>query len=215
MYMQDGQNLSDPNTAFAGTWQLDEVLRTLARAGIEPIVVGVYNTEKRLSEYSPFPDAKHGGGDGDRYLSFLADTLKPRIDRLFRTRPSAANTSIVGSSMGGLISFYAWLRRSEVFGAAGALSPSFWYGRHALLEFVDRTALPNGLLYLDVGTAEGAGAVRDVRTMRLLLRRKGLDRRRFRYREERSARHEESAWSRRVAPAVAFLLRRKNSPQQP
>jgi enterochelin esterase-like enzyme len=85
VYMQDGQNLSDPNTAFAGTWQLDAVLGTLARAGIEPIVVGVHNTDARLAEYSPFPDAKHGGGEGDRYLSFLADTLKPRVDRLFRT----------------------------------------------------------------------------------------------------------------------------------
>jgi len=214
IYMQDGQNLSDPNTAFAGTWQLDEALHTLARAGIEPIVVGVHNTERRLAEYSPFPDAKHGGGDGDRYLSFLADTLKPRIDRLFRTRRSAVGTLIVGSSMGGLISFYGWLRRPDIFGVAGALSPSFWYGRNALLDFAGRTPLPGGLLYLDVGTAEGAGAVRDVRAMRLLLRRKGLDRRRFRYREERSARHEESAWSRRLAPAVAFLLRRSPSLRQ-
>jgi predicted alpha/beta superfamily hydrolase len=214
MYMQDGQNLSDPDTAFAGTWQLDEVLRTLARAGIEPIVVGVHNTERRLAEYSPFPDAKHGGGDGDRYLSFLADTLKPRIDRLFRTSRSAAGTLIVGSSMGGLISFYAWFRRPDVFGVAGALSPSFWYGRQGLLDYVARTPLPPGPLYLDVGTAEGAAAVRDVRATRLLLRRKGLDRRRFRYREERRARHEESAWSRRLAPAIAFLLRRPRSSQQ-
>jgi len=215
VYMQDGQNLSDPNTAFAGTWQLDAVLGTLARAGIEPIVVGVHNTDARLAEYSPFPDAKHGGGEGDRYLSFLADTLKPRVDRLFRTRRSAAGTSIVGSSMGGLIAFYGWLRRPDVFGVAGALSPSFWYGRRALFDFVERVPLPPGYLYLDVGTGEGAAAVRDLRAMRLLLRRKGLDRRRFRSREERSARHEESAWSRRLAPAVAFLLRRPRSPQHP
>src|SRR5262249_16479088 len=109
------------------------------------------------------------------------------------------------------ISFYGWFRRPDAFGVAGALSPSVWFGRRALFDFVERAPLPPGYLYLDVGTAEGAAAVRDVRAMRVLLRRKGLDRRRFRYREERSARHEESAWSRRLTPAVAFLLRRPPS----
>ena len=98
IYMQDGQNLSDPETAFAGTWQLEEALTRLSAFRVEPIVVGVYNTEQRLAEYSPFPDVKHGGGDGHRYLAFLTDTLKPRIDRLFRTRPTRRDTAIAGSS---------------------------------------------------------------------------------------------------------------------
>jgi predicted alpha/beta superfamily hydrolase len=204
--MQDGQNLSDPATAFAGTWQLEEALVRLSAVGVEPIVVGVHNTEQRLAEYSPFPDVRHGGGDGNRYLAFLTDTLKPRIDRLFRTRSSRRDTAIAGSSMGGLISFYAWLRRPDVFGHAATLSPSFWYGRPALFEFVDAARLSAGRLYLDVGTAEGAGAVRDVRAMRARLRAKGLRAPHFRYKEERGGRHEETAWSRRVAPALRFLF---------
>jgi predicted alpha/beta superfamily hydrolase len=206
LYMQDGQNLSDPETAFAGTWQLEEALTSLSAAGVEPIVVGVHNTERRLAEYSPFPDVKHGGGDGNRYLAFLTDTLKPRIDRLFRTRSSRRDTAIAGSSMGGLISFYAWLRRPDVFGRAAAMSPSFWFGRQALFEFVDAVRLPAGRLYVDVGTAEGAAAVRDVRTMRSRLRAKGLNRTRFGYKEERGGRHEEAAWSRRVVPALRFVF---------
>ncbi len=142
VYMQDGQNLSDPSIAFAGTWDLDAALERLAGRDVEPIIVGVHNTDNRLSEYSPFKHPRHGGGQGDRYLAFLADTLKPRIDRLFRTRRARAFTAIAGSSMGGLISFYGWLRLPETFGHAVAMSPSFWFGRDRLFDYVEARKLP-------------------------------------------------------------------------
>lgn len=207
VYMQDGQNLSDPAAAFAGTWQLGEVLQALAASGIEPIVVGVHNTNDRLEEYSPFAHPKHGGGDGDAYLSFLADTLKPRIDRLFRTKRSAAQTAIAGSSMGGLISLYGWLRRPDVFGLSMVMSPSLWFGRDALFEFIESVRVPPGRVYLDAGTAEGAGTLRDARAMRSLLERKGLARGdRLKYVEDRGGRHEEAAWSRRLEGAFEFMF---------
>src|SRR5471030_76505 len=86
VYMQDGQNLSDPAAAFAGTWDLDSTIDRLAWRGLDVIIVGVHNAgRERLAEYSPFPDARHGGGKADEYLAFLVDTLKPRIDRMFNT----------------------------------------------------------------------------------------------------------------------------------
>jgi len=213
VYMHDGQNLSDPSQAFAGTWQLDDTLRRVAARGIEPIVVGVHNTGNRLGEYSPFPDPKHGGGAADAYLAFLVDTLKPRIDRLFRTERHASRTAIVGTSMGGLVSLYAWFRRPEVFGLAAAMSPSLWYGREQLFDFLDRAPAQSGRLYLDVGTAEGAVTLRDARRLRSVLRSKGdrlefaRDRRRFWYREDRGGRHEEAAWARRLNHVLRFLLK--------
>ena len=102
VYMHDGQNLSDPSIAFAGTWELDAALARLASRGREAIVVGIHNNEQRLTEYSPFPDRRHGGGGADRYLEFVATTLKPRIDRMFRTLQGRDETMIIGSSMGGL-----------------------------------------------------------------------------------------------------------------
>ncbi len=207
VYMHDGQNLSDPAIAFAGTWQLDSVLRDLAADGLEPIVVGVHNHPDRLAEYSPFPDRKHGGGHADQYLAFLIRTLKPRIDRLFRTRPIPSQTAIVGSSMGGLVSLYAWLRRPEVFGLAGAMSPALWYGREQLFELVASAALPRGRLYLDVGTAEGARTVADVRSLRALVEKKGgSSRGRLLHVEDRGGRHEEGAWSARLGGALRFLF---------
>src|SRR5206468_9059496 len=117
VYMQDGQNLSDPTTAYAGTWDLEATLERLDGRGLEAIVVGVHHAgDERLNEYSPFPDQKHGGGEADAYLAFLAETLKPRIDRQFRTSPDRAATSMLGSSMGGLVSLYAYFRYPSVFG---------------------------------------------------------------------------------------------------
>ena len=119
VYMQDGQNLSDPATAFAGTWELDATIERLAWRGIEAICrrrpprrrgTGSTNTAR-------FPIARHGGGDADAYLAFLVDTLKPRIDRMFRTRRDREATAILGSSMGGLVSLYAYFRYPSVFGA--------------------------------------------------------------------------------------------------
>jgi len=211
VYMQDGQNLSDPALAFAGTWDLDNVLARLADRGVEPIIIGVHNTEDRLLEYSPFAHPRHGGGRADRYLAFLADTLKPRVDRLFRTKPGRAHTAIAGSSMGGLVSFYGWLRRPETFAHAAAMSPSLWFGRDRLLEYARARKLPRGRLYLDVGTAEGEEALRDVRRMRALLHEKGIKRTLFAYEQVRDGRHQESAWAQRVGPALEFLFSRSGN----
>ena len=208
VYMHDGQNLSDPNAAFAGTWHLEDALDELVEEhGIEPIVVGVHNTARRLAEYSPFPDRRHRGGDGDAYLQFLRRTLKPRIDRMFRTRRGAGQTAIVGSSMGGLISLYGSLRYPETFGLAAAMSPSLWYGRDRLFEFVESARTPRGRVYLDIGMGEGAGALRDARAMSTLLRTRGLEYgRTLMYLEDRRGRHDETSWGRRVAGALQFLL---------
>src|SRR5437870_3806542 len=87
VFMQDGQNLFDPATSHAGDWGLLRALDGLTASGLETIVVGVWNTgPERIAEYSPFVDAKNGGGKGDAYLSFLVDTLKPAIDARFMTR---------------------------------------------------------------------------------------------------------------------------------
>ena len=90
VYMHDGQNLFDPATSFAGDWGMGRILDGAARRGLEAIVVGVPNRgAERLDEYSPFRDpAARGGGRGAAYAAFLARTLKPLVDRRFRTRLS-------------------------------------------------------------------------------------------------------------------------------
>ena len=182
----------------------------------------------RLAEYSPFPDRRHGGGDADAYLAFLAQSLKPRIDRTFRTRPERDATAMLGSSMGGLVSLYAFFRYPSVFGRAGVMSPSIWFGQGAVLDFIEEARTPPGRLYLDVGTHEGAGTLQDARRAGRLLVKKGFarDRRarrsvrcagaraatthagkpRLRYVEHAGGRHNEADWASRLEGALEFLL---------
>ena len=210
VYMQDGQNLSDPAIAFAGqTWHLHEGLAWLAGRGIEPIVVGIHNTMGRLAEYSPYPDPRHGGGEADRYARFLIETVKPRIDAGYRTRRDRNATVIAGSSMGGLVSLFLYFRRPSPFGGAAVMSPSIWFGERKVLEFVDDARPTAGRLYLDAGTAEGADELRDVRALNRLLRGKGYRKDRLRYVEAEGHQHREADWAWRLPQALEFLLRRR------
>jgi predicted alpha/beta superfamily hydrolase len=211
LYMHDGQNLFDVRTAFSEEWHVDGTMEEAARrTGLEAIVVGIPNAgEARLEEYSPFEDVRNGGGRGDAYLDFLLHTLKPLVDAGLRTRPERESTGILGSSMGGLISLYAFFHRPEAFGFAGAMSPSLWFASGAVFDFVRAVGSPSGRLYLDVGSSEGMQAVFDARRMRRLLIRKGYDTGSvFRYLEEAGAEHTEAAWARRLGAALQFLVPR-------
>lgn len=222
LYMHDGDNLFDDHTSFAGEWHVDETLLHLAQEGLAAIVVGIPNMgSERIAEYNPY-DNFMGRGRGDAHTRFVADTLKPIIDSDFRTRPAPACTALIGSSMGGLISLYGFLQYPEVFGRAGALSPSVWLGGRALFEMIRTRPKNEGRLYLDVGTREGqndhahddtvpanAASVRfrdSTRRLRDALQWVGYDDEHLRYIEDDGAHHNEAAWARRFPDAVRFLL---------
>lgn len=139
LYMHDGQNLFDTATAGYGMeWTVDETLDRLIREQkVRPtIVVGIWNTPKRLREYVPskafdhLPPAymdrvrKLYGGDplSDGYLNFIVHELRPLINGRFHVERDAANTAIMGSSMGALISLHAINEYPQLFGGAGMVS---------------------------------------------------------------------------------------------
>jgi predicted alpha/beta superfamily hydrolase len=157
IYMHDGQNLFDAATSSFGTeWQVDETINSAVAAGRmdEVIVVGVYNTPNRIWEYTPCCDAGFGGGGADTYERFLIDTVKPFIDQSFRTLPGTETTAIMGSSLGGLLSFYIARRNPAVFSKAGCMSSSFWWNNQALTIQVEQsTAHVPVRFYLDAGTS--------------------------------------------------------------
>ncbi|HZN55971.1 MAG TPA: alpha/beta hydrolase-fold protein [Candidatus Polarisedimenticolaceae bacterium] len=207
LYMHDGQNLFDEATSFAGEWKVDETLESLAREGIEAIVVGIPNTGRdRLAEYSAFHDHRFGGGRAEAYLRFVVETVKPRVDESFRTTGEREATGTIGSSMGGLISLYALFERPDVFGLAGAVSPSVGFARHAPLDYLETAKFVGGRIYLDVGTHEGI-PVRAVREARDLLAGKGYSLGKdLLYVEDEGGRHDEASWAARLPSALRFLL---------
>jgi predicted alpha/beta superfamily hydrolase len=223
IYMQDGQNLFDDATSYAGEWGVDETMELLGlEDGLEAIIVGIPNAGiHRLDEYTPFRDPRLGGGRGDAYLDYLCETVKPLVDRDFRTLPDRRRTGILGSSLGGLISLYAFFERPAVFGFAGVMSPSLWFAGEAIFNYVASAVYVPGKLYLDAGTREygeelshrahRASASRryyaSVRRMKGLLVRKGYrPLRDLMHVEEKWAGHSESSWARRLPPALRFLL---------
>lgn len=207
VYMQDGQNLFDDATSFAGEWHIDDALEA-AGGAMSCIVVGVSNAgARRLDEYTPFVDGRHGGGDGGRYLDFLIDTLKPLVDAEFATLPDREHTGIAGSSLGGLVALYGVFARPRHFGFAAVLSPSIWFADRAMLRWLDRIEHNPGRLYVDVGTAEGRRTVANARRLKRALLRKGyVEGRNLRYVEAEGAAHNEAAWGVRFPAALEFLL---------
>jgi len=209
IYMHDGQNLFDAATSFAGDWGLKKALAWASRRGLEAIVVGIPNMgAARIEEYTPFMDPRIGGGSGDRYLDYLINTVKPLVDERFRTLPDRAHTGIAGSSLGGLISLYAYFRDPSVFGFAAALSPALWFANAAILDLVEQAPRVAGRIYLDVGLQEGDPHVALARHLRNVLLAKGYEpHRELRWVEDEEGRHHESAWGRRFRKALPFLLR--------
>jgi len=226
MYMHDGQNLFDYATSYAGEWGVDETMEKLGREeGLEAIVVGIPNQGRyRVDEYSPYHTPYLGGGRGDAYLDYLVYTVKPLIDRDFRTLPGRPQTGMIGSSMGGLITLYGFFRHSETFGFAGVMSPSLWFAQGAIFETIEAAAFHPGKIYLDAGTRElgsqshyltpHAGSRRyysSVRHLKRILVRKGYRPvRDLLHVEEKWANHSEVSWGRRLPLALRFFLNEAN-----
>ncbi|MEP6951777.1 MAG: alpha/beta hydrolase-fold protein [Ginsengibacter sp.] len=165
LYMHDGQNLFDNATSFAGEWGVDEYLDSIYSPGKKAvIVVGIDNgLSKRMNEYNPYSTAQYGKGDGDKYVDFLVKNLKPFIDKHYRTMPGKKSTYIAGSSMGGLISFYAVVKYPRIFGGAGIFSPSFWAAPAINAFAVSKAKNINSRLFFYAGGKEGDATISNMR----------------------------------------------------
>ncbi|MBP7866474.1 MAG: alpha/beta hydrolase [Acidobacteria bacterium] len=227
LYLHDGQNLFDPKTSYTGVpWGVDEALARLAREGAArpAIVVGVWNTARRVAEYMPqkaaavrntgqltgIPRPTADDLASDAYLKFLVSELKPFIDGHYRTRPGPADTLIMGSSMGGLISVYALCEYPGVFGAAGCLSTHWPAGDGVVIEWL-KTHLPDPgthRVYFDYGTATLDASYEPYQQrMDEVMRMAGYtEGKNWVTRKFPGAEHNEKAWRARLDVPLRFLL---------
>jgi enterochelin esterase-like enzyme len=218
LYLNDGQNLFEPSTAFAGVdWQADEAADRLIREGvIAPlIIVGIDNTGKdRIREYMPHRSLHPMmlRVQGARYPDFLTKEVMPFIGRNYRAASGAENTGLGGSSLGALIALYTAIVRPGLIGRLLLESPSLWASnRQAIQDSREAKRWPERVS-LGVGTAEvgrkdrDRSVVDDVRELTGIMRRAGLNDRRLRVVIDEGASHNESAWARRFPEALAFLF---------
>jgi predicted alpha/beta superfamily hydrolase len=160
LYMHDGQNLFDDTTSYSGEWKVDETLNALSAQGKKvPLVIGIDNGPERMAEYTPWANPDYGGGDGEKYIQFIVETLKPYIDQHFRTLPGRENTAIMGSSLGGLISHYGALKYQSTFSKAGLFSPSYWFS-DTIWSFTYNTDKQQEMRFYQLcGSSEGSNVV--------------------------------------------------------
>lgn len=228
VYVHDGQNLFDPASSFIDVdWGIDETMtRLIAEKRVPPaIIVAIWNTPRRLAEYMPQkPLEKLAEADlaepfksvrreplGDAYLRYLVTELKPAIDAHYRTLPDRAHTSIMGSSMGGLISLYAVCEYPEVFGGAACLSTAWQVADGVTVQELKK-ALPDPRthkLYFDFGTGTNDGAVEPFQNqVDEIVKAAGyIEGRNWLTKKFPGEEHSERAWRKRVDVPLQFLLR--------
>ncbi len=203
LYMQDGQNLIDPKTSYAGKdWRVDETITKLIRQKKikEIIVVGIYNSPDRLDEYS-------WGEKGQNYLKFLVTELKPFIDSVYKTMPNKNNTAIMGSSMGGLISFYAAWHYPDVFSMAGCMSSSFYFNNDRSIKQVEDYKGPKKHIkfYIDHGED---GNIRGQRMFVELSKKGYVIGQDIDYYYEPGGEHNERDWASRLERPLLFFFKK-------
>jgi len=207
LYMQDGQNLFDAATSFAGEWEVDESLNSLFVQGDSGIiVVGIDNgAGLRLDEYSPWVNTTYGGGEGEQYMAFIVNTLKPFIDSAYRTMPDRENTGIMGSSMGGLISLYGALKYQQVFSKAGIFSPSLWFS-DSLYSFAHSQGKQADIrFYFMAGPNESSSIVAAIQQMKDSLVQAGFSDIKLLFPAD--GQHSEWFWKREFPAAYQYLFR--------
>ena len=218
LYLNDGQNVFDAATSFAGVeWGVDETAERLIKENlIEPlIIVAVANTgEERIDEYTPTRGVidtnakrkKRSKGLARKYARFLIDELKPYIDLKYQTKPDAEFTGLGGSSLGGLVTLVIGILYPQVFSRLMVMSPSIWWDDFAIYRLLDSIQQkPPFRIWLDTGTAEPGWE--QGRELLYRLAEKGLKPQKdIQYMEAQGAEHNEAAWAARVEPALRFLF---------
>ena len=221
LLLLDGQNVFDRTTSFAGEWEVDETCERLIAAGrVEPIVVVAIDNggERRIDEYTPWPDATRGGGKGEAHLQRLVEEVLPWIRDHYRVERAPERVGFGGSSLGGLMALHVAATRTDVFGRIASLSPSIGWAQERVLDRLRGVAPPaHARLWIDMGTAE-YGQARDddgdgvddlvaaLRRAVEVLREAGWSADQLAVLEDEGARHHETAWAARFGRVLEFLF---------
>ncbi len=207
MYLQDAQNLFNENAQF-GNWEIDKKLAVMAEYNIgKIIIIAIEHADKeRILEYN-VGNTVLGTGQGKQYIRFLTETLKPFVDKNFRTKTERDFTGIGGSSMGGLVSIFSGIMYPEIFGKLMIFSPSLWVVPKINLSFLDMSQPQDTRIYLYAGGDESATMIDHVKKFkkRLLKRENYSDKMKIRLSINEKGKHNEVFWSDEFPKAIEWL----------
>ncbi len=208
LYLQDGQNLFDDHAPF-GTWAVNKKLAVLAERNMDDVIIIAIDhaAEDRIEEFTPSIKTKLGRGSGKKYVRFLADTLKPYVDKHFRTRPERQHTGIGGSSMGGLISIYAGFMYPEVYSKLLVFSPSLWVVPGIHFEIMSFDESYDMRIYLYAGGEESRFMVPNIERFVATVEEQGLGNSiKFNLSIDPKGKHNETRWGEEFPKAVEWLF---------
>ena len=218
IYMSDGQNLFDKALSNAGEWQMDELMEKLASEGsdLTAIIVGIDHAEEnRAQEYIPFTYQGRwgkGNGKGKEWADHLVNHIKPLIDQKYRTKSDRNNTTIMGSSMGGLISCYTALLHQDKISKAGCISSAFLKRlvKSNMLDFIKATGKKYPMkIHLDMGDQEfglfGENILNETQEVYSTLIESGFSENEIRYQVIEGGVHSEDNWRLRTENIIKWL----------
>jgi predicted alpha/beta superfamily hydrolase len=207
LYLHDGQNLFDEYAPY-GNWGVDKSLQKLAANGIgDVIIVAIdHGGVLRIQEYLPYSTPRYTESEGNLYIKFMLEDLKPMIDARFRVLPGRAHTGIGGSSLGGLISLYAGFKYPHIFGNMMIFSPSLWISEE--IYEMAKSFTPQGPtdIYLYAGGMESANHYGQVlRLENILQEKRKFDHFDITFSHNPSGQHKEIHWGEQFPMAYKWL----------
>ncbi len=208
LYLQDAQNLFNENAQY-GNWEIDKKLAVMSEYKIgKIIIIAIEHAEKdRIKEYNVGKTIL-GVGQGKKYIRFLTDTLKPFIDKKFRTKTEREFTGIGGSSMGGLVSIFSGLMYPEVYGKLMIFSPSLWVVPKMDFLNADFSEPGDTKIYLYAGGDESATMIRHVKKFKDNLVKNEFfeDKMKIKLSINMQGKHNEVFWSDEFPKAIEWLF---------
>ncbi|WP_298223333.1 alpha/beta hydrolase-fold protein [Flavobacterium sp.] len=208
LYLQDAQNLFNEKAKY-GNWEIDKKLAVMSEYKIgKIIIIAVEHAEQdRIKEYNVGKTVL-GVGQGKKYIRFITDTLKPFVDKTFRTKTEREQTGIGGSSMGGLVSIFSGLMYPEVYGKLMIFSPSLWVVPKMDFTHIDFSEPSDTKIYLYAGGDESATMIEHVKKFkkRMIENEFVSSKMKIKLSINMQGKHNETYWSDEFPKAIEWLF---------
>ena len=208
LYLQDAQNLFNEKAEF-GNWEIDKKLAVMSEYNIgKIIIIAIEHADKdRIKEYNVGKTVL-GLGQGKQYIRFVTDTLKPFVDKNFRTKSEREFTGIGGSSMGGLVSIFSGLMYPEVYGKLMIFSPSLWVVPKLNIPVDVDESYQDTKIYLYAGGDESKTMIEHVKRFKKNMIKSEFvsDKMKINLSINIEGKHNESYWSDEFPKAIEWLF---------